>query len=374
MSNDFQEIAHCGGKVIFSVSTSADGSQGFQVKITHSRPNAAAIFAVWAIEQGVALCPMDLGGIGSIPSAPPLPNCYPVWIASDSEGMYGHQCRKCSGYWRSKSPSGYCPYCAAYGASHELLTDGQQSYVKQYCDEINQAFSMEDGDHVIDMDMVADAVGGASEKPPFYYSEERQQNKFTCGECKGVSDILGTYGYCSTCLKRNDLQELDAEILKIRDRIKVGDQNESCVKDLVGKLDSFVGRLANELITNIPLTRNRKHLIEKRSLHNLRAIASDFETVFGIRILNGMTEDDICFASMMFFRRNVYEHNSGEVDQQYIDQSGDTSVRFKEALTETSASVQRLASLIYKMADNLNCEFHEILKLPRHIGRTGFIG
>ena len=33
-----------------------------------------------------------------------------------------------------------------------------------------------DGEHVIDMDAVAAAVGNQTDKPPFYYTEESQQN------------------------------------------------------------------------------------------------------------------------------------------------------------------------------------------------------
>ena len=36
--------------------------------------------------------------------------------------------------------------------------------------------------HFIDMDAVADAAGKDIEKPPFFYAEESQQNKFTCAE------------------------------------------------------------------------------------------------------------------------------------------------------------------------------------------------
>jgi hypothetical protein len=37
----------------------------------------------------------------------------------------------------------------------------------------------------------------------------------------------------------------------------------------------------------------------------------------------------------MFMRRHVYEHNGGEVDQQYLDASGDTTVRLKQHIRET---------------------------------------
>ena len=60
----------------------------------------------------------------------------------------------------------------------------------------------------------------------------------------------------------------------------------------------------------------------------------------------------------MFLRRHVYEHNGGQVDQRYLDESGDTSVRFGQALREPSEDVFRLTGLILKMARNLHRGFH----------------
>ncbi len=102
-------------------------------------------------------------------------------------GKFGHQCSQCRGYWRCNgSPSVY-PYCAAHGERHDFLSDAQRRYVQQYCEVLSEALnSAEDGDHIIDMDAVADAAGKDIEKPPFYYAEESQQNKFTCGACRRV--------------------------------------------------------------------------------------------------------------------------------------------------------------------------------------------
>ncbi len=42
---------------------------------------------------------------------------------------------------------------------------------------------------------VAEAAGKDAEKPPFYYSEERQQHIFKCAACDQSTDILGRFGY-----------------------------------------------------------------------------------------------------------------------------------------------------------------------------------
>ena len=51
--------------------------------------------------------------------------------------------------------------------------------------------SVDDGEVVIDMDAVADAVGQEGEKPSFYVSEESQQRKFICKACEEFNDIFG---------------------------------------------------------------------------------------------------------------------------------------------------------------------------------------
>ncbi len=51
---EFQEIGHSGGTVTFSVKV-IDGRLAYQVGWSHSRPNAAALFAVYALPQGIVL-------------------------------------------------------------------------------------------------------------------------------------------------------------------------------------------------------------------------------------------------------------------------------------------------------------------------------
>lgn len=92
------------------------------------------------------------------------------------------------------------------------------------------------------MDAVADAVGKDSKKPPFYNTEESQQNKFTCSSCGEFNDVPGTFAYCSVCGTRNDLQELEEKTIpRIRDRVNAGGPYEACVKDTVAAFDSLAG-------------------------------------------------------------------------------------------------------------------------------------
>jgi len=361
---EFREVAHSGGQLVITVKVDAAGHRMYQLTWQHCRPVAAAVFAVYALPQGLVLCQMNLGGIGSGQDPPPIPGAYQVFIGSDSEGKFGRQCPACGGYWRSGLAAQFCPYCGIQASVIDFLTMAQRSYVEQYCAKMNEALRVDvDGEYVIDMDAVADAADAAiTEKPAFYYAELSQQNRFTCKACGGFNDILGTFGYCTVCGTRNDLQELsDKTLPSIRDRINAGAQYEACVRDAVAAFDSFVGQYVKQLIQRVPLTPARKNRLENARFHNLQVVAAELRGTFDINILEGFDPTDIDFATLMFHRRHVYEHSGGEADEKYIADSGDSSVRLKQALRETVQSAHQIAGAVQKMASNLHRGFHEII-------------
>jgi len=125
---EFQEIGHSGGTVTFSVKV-IDGRLADQVGWSHSRPNGAALFAVYALPQGIVVDDIALGGIGAPWNAPPVPGCFPVFVSSDSSGMFGAECPVCHGYWRSRHSSLVCPYCAFQSRGRfQFLTQAQRKY------------------------------------------------------------------------------------------------------------------------------------------------------------------------------------------------------------------------------------------------------
>ena len=84
---EFQEIAHCGGQFTVNVKTDTDGRRGIAFGFRLSQPNAASLFAVYALPEGVPVGSIQLGGIGDQWNPAPLPNGLPVFIGSDCLGM-----------------------------------------------------------------------------------------------------------------------------------------------------------------------------------------------------------------------------------------------------------------------------------------------
>lgn len=360
MAGEFEEIGHSGGTITFDVRVDDQGRTSVQTTMSSMRPVPVALIGIWALPaNGIPVGIYDLG-FGSRP--PPLPGCLPVVIASDNEGKFGHLCPACGGYWRSGPWPNVCPYCAVMAPTHDFLSGAQKRYVQRYCEVLSEALRSDHDVQVkIDMDEVADAVGKEGEKPAFYVSEESQQHKFVCSACEQFNDILGRFGYCSTCGTRNDLVEFEEQAVSgIRSRLKASAQPEDCVRDGVAAFDSFIAQYAKQLAMLVPMIERRRARLLNQRFHDLNETQRIFAEWFGIDLFNGMPESERSFAARMFHRRHVYEHNGGEIDERYLKDSGDSSVRLKQRIHETQKDGHDLLNLLVKMARNAHRGFHEV--------------
>lgn len=369
-SQEFQEVAHCGGQFLVHTRTNAEGKREVSFGVRHSRPVAMAVFGVYALPQGVAVGTIHLGGIGQPWNAPPLPSCVPVLIGSDSLGMFGHRCPACNGYWRSGGlPTRWeatCPYCGVALRSHDTLTAGQTAYLVAFCKLVTDALHSEhDGDHAIDMDEVADASISAGPRPSFYYAEETQQKLLECAACGHTSDILGRYAYCSTCGTYNGAAELESDVNAERRKLAVSTDYPAAVTALVSAFDSFARSVAKQLSSRIPMTPARRKEWSQKMFHGVPQSAEAFRSTFDISMLRGVPEADTALAHRLFLRRHVYEHNGGEVDARYIEESGDKTVRLKQVITETRESASCLADIVLRFGRNIMDGFHEIFPVQQ---------
>ena len=109
------------------------------------------------------------------------------------------------------------------------------------------------------------------------------------------------------------------------------------------------------------MTERRKNRLLKQRFHKLEELRETFRNWFDIDICAGMKEDECGSVTTMFYRRHVYEHNGGEVDQKYLDDSGDTSVILKQHIHETQQDAHALLSSLVKMANNVHDAFHQLI-------------
>jgi len=359
-TEDFREIAHSGGKIIFEISVDPDGRPRFRVTVTGSRPVPMKTFGIYALPQGIPFGTIHLGGIGEPWNPPPHPSCIPVFIASDSEGYFGHECPDCGKYWRSGTLVRVCPYCRGHGEAFQFLTPAHLAYVRHYARTLfNGVKATQPGQSnqvTIDMDAIVD--GAVVPKPDFYHPGTSQQTRFKCVRCQVDNDIRGRYGFCSRCGWRNNLADLKAQIEIVREQMNMGRlAPEEAVKRIVSVFDACCRDWAAQLAARPMRPRRRKEL-QDTLFHRLDA-ADVLMRTSDIELLKGM-EQDREFLRTMLQRRHVFEHEGGVATRRYLDESGDQSITEGTLIRETRENAHRLASCVIRMATNFETGFHEI--------------
>jgi hypothetical protein len=181
--------------------------------------------------------------------------------------------------------------------------------------------------------------------------------------CRGTQIAAGRGGrrFRPPAGTRNDLSELENNIIPaIRADLNGGGVSSNSLKEIGSAFDTFVGQYTDQLIKNRPMRSARRERIRKMRFHDLAVTRKELIGGFDIDICEGLTDGDIATATRMFQRRHVYEHNGGEVDEKYLRDSGDTSVRLKQAIRETQGAVYEFANIVLRMARNLHRGFHDI--------------
>jgi hypothetical protein len=219
----------------------------------------------------------------------------------------------------------------------------------------------EDVSVTIDMDEVADAAMKGLPSPTFRGSEESQQLKYQCSNCKTTNDIIGTCGYCTACGMRNDFDQFSSvAIPAMRKRLIDGAPADSVLRDAVSAFDSYIGHFAQR----VPMIKPRRERL-LRPFHDIEESAKNLSDWFGIRLFQGFSEAEQTQLKRMFLRRHVHEHRGGMVDQTYIDKSNDASVRMGQKLTEVPEEIHGLLSHLLSMAKRVQEGFHDIFPFER---------
>lgn len=329
---EFEEIGHTGGKIQIKVDS---------VRYSHSNPTLCTIHEILVLGDGTPIKYLPITGIGQSGHIPF--GTFHVLLISDEEGFFGRICPTCKKYFRTQSlgPAMHCPYCGHAGSFATFFTANQLRYTQA----VTEAYLSvsEEKEVTIDLDHIIDSLP-ENRSNPFVYSEERQQRRVKCN-CRNVYDILGEYGCCPYCKKRNSLQVFEERLRKLEERL--GPSQAELVGILTNCVSDFEG-FANDLrdqILRIPATKKRKTDLAKINFQNVLDANEKLKNWCDIDFL-GLSSDDKNFLSHSFNRRHLFTHKSGVVDDIYLTRTGDTTVRLGQKLSITSEEVKKLLGLV----------------------------
>ncbi len=339
---DFEEIGHTGGKIEIII----EGTKvGYTIK--HSNCSACTIEAV------------------SIPLGDKV---LPVYIVSDKEGFFGAECQECGKYFRTSrfNEITTCPYCGAKSSFLSFLTSNQKKYIEAYVIKFLELFqSGKSGE--IDFDSLIEKLDN---KTGFIYSDERQQTVFKCSKCSNRNDIIGIYGYCSGCGYRNNLDIFNEKLAIEMNRVMNPKYDKSerqlrekewqeVLKSSISVFEGFARDVHKELL-KLPLHPNQRKAVSGISFQRILDAREALLSVFRFDIFGEITSDDICFINKSFNRRHLFTHNEGLVDEDYIENTGDTSVKLGQLFRVRSSEVKRLIELLGSVGKKFVTEYDHI--------------
>jgi hypothetical protein len=353
--NEFEEICHSGGSLKFLW----DDSQGFSISYSGKSPYPVALYQLCVSMEGKILEIVPCGGIGSqIPY--PQPSIL-VYMISDREGMFGRECPSCNTYFRVSAASSKvmtCPYCYWSHNSLEFLTKNQLKYAELYCQTYCAAIN-EQKTFEIDIEALTNEL---PENRPTWISDERQQNLYICTECKTKYDILGEYAYCPICSKNNYREVFSSKLESMKNEFTSFEElnNDRCVREakweeLTKKCVSEFEAMANELkkfLVSIPTTKRRRNSISQLNFQSIIKTARLMEKWLDIQIIKDISQDDQNYLNKMFNRRHLFTHNSGRVDQEYLNNTKD-NLKLNQTVKVRSNEIYRLLNIIEKCSTNL---------------------
>jgi hypothetical protein len=363
---EFEEIAHSGGTITLTTAD-IEGKKHISFAYSNSRPVPASLFGVYAVPPGIVVENFSLAGLGQASEPPAFPNSIPVLIGSDCEGQYGHNCPRCTKYWRSGSHPKFCPYCGLEADSIYFLSHAQAAYIRHYIRKWEELGIAETpSTRVIDMDEIADTTLKSADRPDFYISDERQQTHLVCQECGEFNDILGRFGHCSLCFTRNDHAVFRDEIVpSIRSALNDGRAPEQCLRDAVSAFEVFIKQICGALKSGVPMTPQRRDRLTKSNFSSWTQIDALFSDLFGIEARSKFDSVSWNKFNQMVMRRHVYEHSGGVVDQEYLEKSDDATVRLGQQIVENVGDVHEFLSAASKFAEIIHTGFHSIFPPDR---------
>lgn len=201
----------------------------------------------------------------------PFLRTYATYLVSDREGLFGRICPLCKSYFRTnclKKKKLICCYCSFKDDIGAFTTENQKRFMS-LCHQASLEAMIKRRKTTFDTGVAIKAL--PNNRPIWVYSEENQQHTFSCDNCreyatKIVFNILGEYGNCPSCGKRNYLtvfegktQFLERQFLEKDAAIKEPNLRAEEWKRLLSDCVSLFESLGNDVfkqLSRIPTTQN----------------------------------------------------------------------------------------------------------------------
>jgi hypothetical protein len=174
------------------------------------------------------------------------------------------------------------------------------------------------------------------------------------------------FGFCPDCGVHNSLLILDRNLDLVRKQLSLAAQQnqelarhliENGLEDCVSAFDGF----ARESCRIRAARSSNPEECGKLSFQNLPRAAKRVQALFGVAFEEAVSGADWKAGHLAFMKRHLLAHRSGVVDQQYVDETGESPMLLGRRLAIEAEDVKDLTRVVYRMARVLL----EVLPDPR---------
>jgi hypothetical protein len=305
----------------------------------------------------------------------PFLRTYATYLFSDREGLFGRICPSCKSYFRTnclQQTKLICPYCS-FKADHGTFMTNNQRRFMSLCQKASLEAMIKGVKTIFDTGEAIKSL--PNNRPTWVYTEENQQHTFSCDKCTEynvniVFNILGEFGNCPSCGRRNyatvfgtKMQFLERQFLQKEAAIKEpnlrAEEWKRLLSDCVSQFESLANDVRKQLL-RIPTTPKHRNALTNLSFQRVLKAHECLKQWYGIEILGGFTEDDSNFLNKMFNRRHLVVHTGNRVDEEYLKNTNDASVRLNQVIRVDSKGIRRLIPLATRAGKNLIAGYESI--------------
>lgn len=311
----------------------------------------------------------------------------PITLMSDNKGYFDRECPNSNCLyvfkihmkdWENKISDDevHCPMCGHVDTSDKWWTqeqlDGMQEILSSYAlnmiqNELDKSFkklanSTKNNKHIQikykpgrKISFINNPIG----------QREEWATDITCEKCQTRYSVIGSAYFCPCCgynsavsvfnksmesIKKmvNSLSEMKSMLIDIHDidtaETMCRSLLEGSIGDIVSAFQKFASCLYDE-ITGKTSRVNDFQMVDKGSQLFMEATGKGYET--------WLTSNEIQDMKVLFQKRHLLEHNSGLVDQKYIDKSNDLTYSIGQRIVVKITDSERLIEIVNKLSTGL---------------------
>ncbi len=286
---------------------------------------------------------------------------------TDDNGMYGRECPECEGYFKVKGGTGLdidimtCPYCGTRTNADEFFTKDQIEYIHSIVlNEVGKLVhkSFKSLERENRKGFVTFKVNDSLKRLPLKnYAEQELQTNTKCDTCDLEYAIFSVFSYCPDCGQSSTFQVFKRSLDSLRKQLKafttldIEDNDflqevlEGIFKNTISKFDGLGKQLKDKLPSSLEKRRS--------PFQNLFILNIELTKHTNINLGAFIGEDTLSEVIKLFQVRHILEHNYGQVDDEYIEKTGELFRKSGERYIISVQETYFLLDTIEKLGEHL---------------------